>query len=167
MLSLYTVTHALATFFDQLTGRTPGANNSVNVWLYQFGYNSTVPGDSVNHGGDLDFIWDRNTGLISHAASSVTSAMGELWANFVVTGKPTFHQPERHKEWPAVWPQFEERLNEQFMNISGDAKSAGGQMDDADAGMSGLYGDACDAWERYMEQGAQQVSNFNNFGYLC
>eukprot|EP00591_Stephanopyxis_turris_P006139 CAMPEP_0195524502 /NCGR_PEP_ID=MMETSP0794_2-20130614/24377_1 /TAXON_ID=515487 /ORGANISM="Stephanopyxis turris, Strain CCMP 815" /LENGTH=356 /DNA_ID=CAMNT_0040654739 /DNA_START=56 /DNA_END=1123 /DNA_ORIENTATION=+ len=82
----------------QLSSFRPGSNTSTSVWLYQFGYNATVPGDSVHHGGELDFVWNRKAAFDSSQAQSVSAAMGEYWSNFVSTGKPSFKK-SRHN-WP-------------------------------------------------------------------
>jgi len=148
----------------QLSSFRPGSNTSTSVWLYQFGYNATVPGDSVHHGGELDFVWNRKAAFDSSQAQSVSAAMGEYWSNFVSTGKPSFKK-SRHN-WPDEWPQFRDAENEIFLNVSGADRFEGAEVDDASS-YSGLFGSTCQAWEMYVRQGPTQAANFNAFGYLC
>jgi hypothetical protein len=151
---------------------------------YRYDYNATVPGDGVNHGGELDAVWHRNTAFASEDAQAVSAAMGEYWASFVATGTPQFRRPR--KDWPSAWTPFRDSDAERFLNVSGGPTASDGGVDAVGggggggggwagaevskdlSGYSGLYAaDACKAWEDYVRLGPAQAANFNTFGYLC
>ena len=149
----------------QLSAFHPGSKNALTVWLYQFGYNGTVPGDSVNHGGELDFVWHRKNAFDSPQATSVSFAIGEYWSSFVGNGTPAFHKTRAN--WPEEWPPFRVAEEEQFLNVSGSPKHEGATMGTIGNGYSGLFGETCEAWEDYIRTGPTQADRFNAFGYLC
>ena len=149
----------------KLSSAPPGSHDETAVWLYRFGYNATAPGDTVDHGGEIDFVWQRNTAFTSRNSETVSTNIGDLWTSFVAKGVPEF--AEHSKRWPREWAAFQADHTEVFLDFNGTNKTEGAGLGDAAGAFSGLFGDTCGAWEDYINQGDDKLTNFNNFGYLC
>ena len=141
------------------------ASGAADVFLYSFGYNETVPGAAVWHGGEVDFVWQRAKPA-SPTTQSLQEAVGGYWSSFVRSGAPVAPQG-----WPA-WPAFDDAPS---VLSSGNVREANtSSASFLDVGSNGLattgtgfHAKVCKNWQAYVSRGKAELENFNTFGYLC
>ena len=147
--------------------------HNISTYLYRFGFNATSSLGNVDHGGEVNFVWNRNISIFNSnsKAEGVSHAVEKYWSNFIAHGDPLLSisnvQHNRNNNnnnavekgdahWPR-WPRFEmETLDYLSFNANGSAT------------IEKNYNNAiCDKWLAYTDKGTLQLGRFNHFGYLC
>ena len=135
-----------------------------NVYLYQFGYNSTSNNGIVNHGGELNAVWQNYTfgESTQHTSSFVEQVVGEYWTSFISNGKPIVSDDVSANV--SIWNNFEgggtNSDDESFQFFAGDGSIQNTPFSMNDASH-------CSHWDSYIQKGANEQKNVDAFGYLC